>query len=86
MKIDSQDRESGAISFSKHIGKGEFILNVQIAGTKGGVNVQTTGSYGGDLAIRGLHEEVIRNFHVLLFRILRITDPASRQIKMEQLK
>jgi hypothetical protein len=83
MKATASDRESGTMSFSKHIGKGDMILSVQVAEAAGIVNVQTTGNFAGDIAIRGLHEEVIRNFHVFLFRNLNIEDPSARNVRIE---
>ena len=86
MRVDSQDRESGTISLSKRVAKGDFILGVRVTEASKRVNVQTTGSFGGDLAVAGLHEEFIKNFHVFLFRILGISDPAARNISIGELK
>ena len=85
MKTTASDRESGTMSFSKVIGKGDMILSVQVAEKSGIINVQTTSNYAGDIAIVGLHEEVIRNFHVFLFRNLNIENPSARNVKIEQM-
>ena len=86
MKTTASDRESGTISFSKIIGKGDMILSVQIVDAQGIINVRTTGNFAGDIAIAGLHEEVIRNFHVFLFRNLNILDPSARKVRIEKMK
>jgi hypothetical protein len=86
MKTSASDRESGTMSFSKHIGKGDMILSVQIVQVGGIINVQTTGNFAGDIAIAGLHEEVIRNFHVFLFRNLNIEDPSARNVRISEVK
>ncbi len=86
MKTTASDRESGTMSFSKTIGKGDMILSAQVTEANGIVKVQTTGNFAGDIAIAGLHEEVIRNFHVFLFRNLNISDPSARNVRIEQMK
>lgn len=86
MKTTSSDRESGTMSFSKTIGDGDMILSVQIAEKDGVINVRTTGNFAGGVAIAGLHEEVIRNFHVFLFRNLNIEDPSARNVRIEEMK
>lgn len=86
MKTTASDRESGTMSFSKAIGEGDMILSAQIAEANGIVNVQTTGNFAGRIALAGLHEEVITNFHVLLFRNLKISDPAAKNVRIEVLK
>ena len=86
MKTTSSDRESGTMSFSKTIGEGEMILSAQITEANGIVNVNTTANYAGDIAIAGLHEEVIHNFHVFLFRNLNITDPSAMNVRISQMK
>lgn len=86
MTNTASDRESGVTSFSKQIGKGTMTLNVNITEDKGIIKVRTTARYGGDLAISGLHEEVIQNFHVFLFRNLNITDKSERNIDIEQMR
>jgi hypothetical protein len=86
MKTTSSDRESGSMSFSETIGGGDMILSVQVVEANGIVKVQTTANFAGDIAIAGLHTEVIRNFHVLLFRNLNISDPSARNINIEVVK
>ena len=86
MKTTASDRESGTMSFSKTIGKGDMILSVQIVDSDGTIRVQTTANFAGDIAIKGLHEEVIRNFHVFLFRNLGISDTSERNVVFETMK
>ena len=73
----ASDRESGTMSFTKKIANGNMILAVQIAQADGAVGVRTTANYAGDIAIKGMHEEAIRNFHIMLFRNLNITNPSE---------
>jgi hypothetical protein len=61
-----------------------MILSVTIKDVGGRVQVNTIASYGGDLALRGMHEECINNFHVYLFRNLGITDQSERNIDIRQ--
>ncbi len=70
--ITTSDRESGTVSFTKTIGKGNMILNARIASENGAILVRTTANFVGRFAITGLHEEAIRNFHILMFRQLNI--------------
>lgn len=63
-----------------------MILSIQIIENQSIINVRTTSNYAGGLAITGLHEEVINNFHVFLFRNLNILDSSERQVKIEQMK
>lgn len=86
MQLAGSDRESGTASFRKRTGEGEMVLSVTVREAGGMVQVRTTASYGGGVAIRGLHEEYIRNFHVLLFRSLGISDPSERKVNIEELK
>jgi hypothetical protein len=84
MQLSASDRESGTMSFRRTIGKGEMILSVTVKDVGGRVQVSTTAAYGGDLAIRGLHEECINNFHTYLFRNLGITDASERNVDIRQ--
>lgn len=68
----NSDRESGTLSFTKKIAKGDMILSVRIIDENNIIRVKTTANFAGDIAIAGLHEEAIRNFHILLFRELNI--------------
>ncbi len=68
----NSDRESGTMSFTKKIAEGNMILSVRIADENNIIRVKTTANFAGDIAIAGLHEEAIRNFHILLFRGLNI--------------
>lgn len=72
----NSDRESGTLSFTKKIAKGDMILSVRIIDENNIIRVKTTANFAGDIAIAGLHEEAIRNFHKLLFRGLDI-EPES---------
>lgn len=86
MQTTASDRESGTMSFTKQIGKGQMILSASVT-TKGNiVQVRTTASYGGGLALAGLHEEIIHNFYVFLFRNLNITDPSEEKVNIELLR
>lgn len=60
------------MSFTKKIAEGNMILSVRIADENNIIRVKTTANFAGDIAIAGLHEEAIRNFHILLFRGLNI--------------
>lgn len=84
MATSASDRESGTMTFSKQIGRGTFILSVSIVEADGLIKVTTTGNYVGDIAIKGLHEEVIRNFHVFLFRNLNVSNPSEMNVRIEQ--
>lgn len=86
MKTTASDRESGTMSFSKHIGKGDMILSVQIVDKKGDIQVRTTGNYAGGIALAGIHEEVINNFHVMLFRNLDISENSEKNVSITQLQ
>lgn len=81
----ASDRESGTMSFSKTFDKDQMVLNVSISDKDGRILVHTVANYTGGLAIKGHHEEFIRNFHVGLFRKLNITDTAERQIIITEL-
>ena len=85
MQLAGSDRESGTMSFRKRVGKGEMVLSVTVKEVDGIVRVRTTASYGGHLAIHGLHEEFIHNFHVFLFRNLGISDDSEKNVNIEQL-
>ena len=63
-----------------------MILSVTVTDRGNVVQVRTTASYGGGIAIAGLHEEYIQNFHVVLFRNLNISDPSERKISVELIK
>lgn len=83
----ASDRESGTLSFTKKIANGNMILNVRIADTNNVMRVRTTANYAGDIAIRGLHEEAIRNFHILLFRALNIASQSElNNVRVEELR
>lgn len=83
----SSDRESGTMSFTKKIGKGDMILSVQVVNADEHIVVRTTANYAGDLAIMGLHEEAIRIFHDALFRNLNIVEPSERNnVRIEVVK
>jgi hypothetical protein len=84
MQLSASDRESGTMSFRRKSGDGEMILSVTVKDVGGRVQVSTTASYGGGVAIRGLHEEYINNFHTYLFRNLGITDQSERNIDIRQ--
>jgi hypothetical protein len=86
MQLSASDRESGTISFRKKSGKGEMILNVTVKTGNGSVQVNTIATYSGGIAISGLHEEYIRNFHIFLFRRLGITDPSKTNVIIEEMK
>ena len=60
-----------------------MILSVTVTDRGNVVQVRTTASYGGGIAIAGLHEEYIQNFHVVLFRNLNISDPSERKIGLD---
>lgn len=77
------DRESGSMSFFKRIGGGIMNLNVLLSEEGKMIVVRTTAEFTGDLALKGLHEEVISNFHVYLQRILKITDPGARNVQIQ---
>lgn len=85
-RTTASDKESGTMSFSKNVGNGQMTLNVSVTKPKDIVNVRTTSNYGGGLAIAGLHEEYIKNFHVMLFRKLNITDPSQRNIAIREIQ
>jgi hypothetical protein len=74
------------MSFTKPQGKGQIILSVAVVDRGNFVQVRTTASYGGGLALKGLQEEYLQNFHVVLFRSLNITDPSERNIHIEVAK
>jgi hypothetical protein len=82
----SSDRESGSMSFMKKVGKGDLILSVQVAEDGDHIKVRTTANFAGDLAIAGLHEEAIRNFHIFLFRNLNTEPTELNNVRIEQLK
>ena len=82
----SSDRDSGTASFSRKIGRGDMILSVRVQDAGGVTKVSTTANYAGTVAIAGLHEESIRNFHVLLFRNLDISDPEKSRLLIQELK
>lgn len=85
MQLAGSDREGGTMSFRKHVGNGEMVLSVTIKDVGGIVQVRTTSSYAGEfLAIKGLHEEYINNFHVFLFRNLGITDQSEKNIDIRE--
>lgn len=86
LQATSSDRDAGTISFAKRVGKGQMNVNVNVAERPEATQVRTTANYGGGLAIAGLHEEFIRNFHVLLFRNLGITEPSERNVDVQQLR
>ena len=73
------------MSFVKTIGSVEMAVNVSVKQAGDRVHVTTTASTG-KVALRGLMEEEIRNFHVLLFRTLGITDMAERNIDIQVAK
>lgn len=79
------DREAGTMSFAERSGDGQMVLNVSILDQGGRIIVRTTASYGGGLAITGLHEEYIKNFHILIFRNLNITDLSERNIDIQEI-
>jgi len=83
MQLSASDRESGTISFRKSVGKVEMILSVRVKSLGGRVQVHTTATSGGGLAIRGLHEEFIHNFHVFLFRNLGVTNASEEQVNID---
>lgn len=80
----ASDRDSGTMSFSKPVGRGVMILGVSITKPKDRIIVRTTANYGGDIAIYGMHEEFIRNFHRALFRKLDIADASERIIDIQE--
>jgi hypothetical protein len=83
----ASDRESGTMSFTKKVGKGDLILSVQVTEANGRVGTRTTANFAGGLAIAGLHEEAIRNFHILLFRNLNITESSElNNVRTEELR
>lgn len=89
MNITSSDQEKGTIIFYKPIGKGGMTQNVRVRDGQGVVNVQTTNdfhsSHLGDTPIGGgLHEDVIRKFHMFLFRNLNILDPSAKKYRVEK--
>jgi hypothetical protein len=86
MQTTASDREAGTMSFTKQTGKGQMILSVTVMDRGNVVQVRTTASHGGGLAIAGLQEEFIQNFHVVLFRNLNISDPSERKINVELMK
>jgi hypothetical protein len=86
MQTTASDRQSGTMSFTRLAGKKTVVLSANITDNSGIIHVSTVVSVGGGLAIRGLHEEYIKNFHVFLFRNLNITDVAERNLVLEQLK
>ncbi len=86
MKTTASDRESGTMTFSKPIGAGEMVQSVQILEAPNGIiKVQTTAHYANpkSLALAGLHEEIINNFHVYLFQNLNITTPTEQNVRIE---
>ena len=86
MQTTASDRQSGTMSFTQRVGDKSVILSVNISDSGGKIRVRTVASVGGGLAVKGLHEEFINNFHVFLFRNLNITDAAERNVVFEQLK
>ena len=84
MQLAGSDRDAGTMSFRRKSGKGEMVLNVTVKDVGGIVQVRTTASYGGNLAIHGLHEEYIHNFHVFLFRNLGISSASEQHINIEE--
>jgi hypothetical protein len=85
LQLAASDREAGTMAFRKKVGDGEMTLSVTIKDVTGVIQVRTIASYGGGLAIHGLHEEFIRNFHTLLFRNLGISDANERNINIVDL-
>ena len=86
MSVTSSDRESGTMSFTERVGDGQMNVSVHVTERESVIQVNTTASMGGGLAIAGLHEECIQNFHVMLFRNLNISDPSERNINIELIK
>jgi hypothetical protein len=86
MQVTSSSEAAGTISMTKRVGDGNMNLNVVIKQDGPVVDVKTTAAYGGGLAIRGLHEEIIRNFHVFMFRNLNITKKEERLVRIDGLK
>ena len=91
MDNTSSDQEKGTMTFYKPIGKGGITQSLHVRDDQGIVNVQTTNdfysSHFGDTPIGGgLHEEVIRKFHIFLFRNLNILDPSAKEYRIEKMK
>ena len=86
MQVTSSSKEAGTISMSQRVGDGTMYLNTVIRQEGSIVNVKTTASYGGGLAIRGLHEEKINNLYVVMFRNLNITKQDERSVRISGLK
>lgn len=85
--VTASDRESGTISLTRKIGDGNMILNARIVGDNKTVRVQTTANFTGDIAIAGMHEEAIRNFHIMLFRKLNVdVGTELNNVRVEQLR
>lgn len=67
------DKDSGALSFSRVIGKGTMTLSVAVSTVDSVVHVSTTANYT-DIGIAGIHEEEIKKLHSVLFRNLKIDE------------
>lgn len=81
----SSDREAGTMSFMRRFDKAQMVLNASILDQDGMIVVRTTANYHGGLAIKGHHEEFIKNFHVLLFRNLNVSEASERNIIIEEI-
>lgn len=86
MQVVSSSKEAGTISLTQRVGDGNMNLNAVIRQEGPIVTVKTTAAYGGGLAIRGLHEEIINNFHIVIFRNLNITKQEERLVRIDGLK
>ena len=83
----SSDRDAGTMSFMQKFGEEQMVLNAAIVDQGGGnIVVRTTANWGGGLAIRGHHEEFIRNFHVQLFRNLNVSEMSERGIQIQEIR
>lgn len=81
------DRDAGTMSFMQKFGEEDMVLNAVIVDQGGGnIAVRTTANWSGGLAIRGHHEEFIRNFHVLLFRNLNVSEMSERGIQIQEIR
>lgn len=83
MQATMSDRESGTMSFSRRVGDGQMVVSAQVTDNTSLVQVRTTASFGGRLALAGMHEEFIRNFHKLMFRNLNITDISEQKVNVQ---